>query len=240
MSPARVTVLVVDDDVDACANLADLLADLGDYRIDVAHDGLSALELARQNRYDIALLDLKMPGMDGLTLYRELKRLHPGTVAVLISCHAGASIIEEAAHIGLWRIVEKPVDFAGLAALVVEAMALPKVLLVDDDRNLCEALWDLLNGNGYRVCVAHDIGQAERRLESCSYRIILSDMKLPDGDGLDLLRRVRLSFPQMRRILITGYPEELAKREPDADAVCLKPFHVPIFLATIGRLSGQG
>ena len=67
-------ILVVDDEVDTCHNLSDILTDLG-YRVDVAHDGISALELVRRNAYDVALLDYKMPGMDGLTLYREIKRL---------------------------------------------------------------------------------------------------------------------------------------------------------------------
>src|SRR5512147_828002 len=78
MSPQSPTLLLVDDDVDICANLADILGDLGGYRVDVAHDGPTALELVRQRPFDVALLDLKMPGMDGLTLYRELKKLRAG------------------------------------------------------------------------------------------------------------------------------------------------------------------
>jgi CheY-like chemotaxis protein len=69
---------LVDDDVDTCRNLSDILTDLG-YLVDVAHEGLSALDLVRRNHYDVALLDLKMPGMDGVTLYREIKRLRAGT-----------------------------------------------------------------------------------------------------------------------------------------------------------------
>ena len=57
-------ILVVDDEVDTCANLSDILSDLG-YTVDVAYDGPSALELVKQKAYDVALLDLKMPGMDG-------------------------------------------------------------------------------------------------------------------------------------------------------------------------------
>src|SRR5450755_2500750 len=59
------SILVVDDEEDTCRNLSDILTDLG-YHVDTAHDGPAALEMVRHKRYDVALLDLKMPGMDGL------------------------------------------------------------------------------------------------------------------------------------------------------------------------------
>src|SRR5262249_12488518 len=77
-SPAGARVRVVDDDVAPCRNLSDILADLG-YQVDTAHDGPQALELVRRRPYDVALLDLRMPGMDGLTLYREMRQLRAET-----------------------------------------------------------------------------------------------------------------------------------------------------------------
>lgn len=58
----------MDDDPDTCASLSDILTDLG-YRVDVAYDGPSALQLVERNRYGLAVLDYRMPGMDGLELY---------------------------------------------------------------------------------------------------------------------------------------------------------------------------
>ena len=62
---AATNILVVDDDQDTCASLSDILLDLG-YTVDTANDGLAALELSQRNLYRLALLDYKMPGMDGL------------------------------------------------------------------------------------------------------------------------------------------------------------------------------
>src|SRR5215475_7162873 len=92
-------ILVVDDDADTCRNLADILADLG-YRVDIAHDGPSALELVRKNPYDVALLDFKMPGMNGLDLYREVKKLRAGTVAIIVSAYTGSATREAALGAG--------------------------------------------------------------------------------------------------------------------------------------------
>jgi CheY-like chemotaxis protein len=62
---AGVDILCVDDDPDTCASLSDILTNLG-YRVDVACDGPSALQLVKRNGYGVALLDYGMPGMDGL------------------------------------------------------------------------------------------------------------------------------------------------------------------------------
>ncbi len=109
-------ILVVDDDRDICRNLSDILTDLG-YEVDFAHDGPSALELVRQRPYDVALLDCKMPGMDGLTLYREIKKQRAGTVSLLVTAYASPTTADEALAAGAWKVAAKPVDFPRAAEL---------------------------------------------------------------------------------------------------------------------------
>ena len=138
------------------------MSDLG-YQVDTAHDGPSALELVSRQPYDVALLDLKMPGMDGLTLYREIKKQRAGTVSLLVTAFAGPATAEEALSAGAWKVLAKPVDFPKLLHLVEEALDQPLVLVVDDDRDLCENLWDLLRDRGFRVCLAHDLARCSRK-----------------------------------------------------------------------------
>ncbi len=235
------SILVVDDEVDACRNLSDILTDLG-YHVDVAHDGNTALERVRERPYDVALLDLKMPGMDGLTLYRELRKLRAETVAIVVSAFASKETTSEALAAGAWQVLPKPVDFPPLLKLMAEALDQPLVLVVDDDPALCANLWDLLRERGYRVALAHDEKAAAEHLRDRAFRVVLIDVKLPDGDGGAVFRQVRLSSPRARTVVITGC---LPDTEPvvrqvlaeGADAVCYKPFDVPRLLATLGRLT---
>lgn len=87
-------ILVVDDDRDICRNLSDILTDLG-YQVDCARRAV-VLELVQKQPYAVALLDLKMPGMDGLTLYRKIKQQRAGTVALLVTAYASPATAEEA------------------------------------------------------------------------------------------------------------------------------------------------
>jgi CheY-like chemotaxis protein len=102
-------VLVVDDDVDTCRNLADILADVG-YRPDTAHDGRSALDLLRRRRYRVALLDYRMPGMDGLTVCREMRAISAGTVAIIVTAYSGQASPDEFLRAGATLVLPKPVD----------------------------------------------------------------------------------------------------------------------------------
>lgn len=115
------TILVVDDDADTCRNMTDLFGDQG-YFVDAAECGDSALEQARRQPYDVGLLDLRMPGMDGLTLCRRLKSLRPGMVNLIVTGYPGDSLDEEAQAAGASKVLHKPVDFGKLLALVEQAI----------------------------------------------------------------------------------------------------------------------
>lgn len=234
-------ILVVDDDADACQNLSDILTDLG-YEVDVAHNGYQALELVRENAYDVALLDFKMPGMDGLTLYREIKKLRAGTVAIVVTAYAGGTTGEEALQAGAWQVLPKPVDLPRLLKLMQEAVGQPLILIVDDDPDLCANLWDLLRERGYRVSLAHNETEARQQLAGEPFKTVLIDMKLPAGDGRSVFQQVRHADPQARTVLITGYRSEMDETvrgllAEGADAVCYKPFDVPTLLGTLVRLT---
>jgi CheY-like chemotaxis protein len=234
------SILVVDDEVDTCRNLKDILVDLG-YDVDAAYDGVSALEMVKRKPYDVALLDFKMPGMDGLTLYREIKKLRSGTVAIVVTAYAAGNTKTEALAAGAWQVLAKPVDLTKLLALVHEALVQPLVMVVDDDHDLCATLWDLLRERGYRVCLAHDEREAAQRLKDRQFKVVLIDMKLPTGDGASVFRAVRQTNPQARTVFITGHRSEMDQlinkaMEEGADGVCYKPFDVPRLLAALHQL----
>jgi CheY-like chemotaxis protein len=235
------SILVVDDDLDTCRNLSDILTDLG-YEVDAAQSGPAALEFVRQKHYDVALLDLKMPDMDGLTLYRELKKLSAGTVAIIVTAYASGLTAAEAGAIGIWQVLPKPIDLPRLLDLVAQALDQPLVLVVDDDPDLCANLWDLLRERGYRACLAHSEQEAVDRIAKKDFDIALIDLKLPDGNGQQVFQRVRQANPAARTILITGYRSEMEQLVEQvlaegADEVCYKPFDMPQLLATLERLS---
>lgn len=235
--PARL--LVVDDDLDTCANLADILSDLS-YDVQTAPDATAALRLMGKQAFDVVLLDLKMPGMDGLQLYRELKRRSPSTVAILITGFADAETRERADQVGVWRILPKPIDVPALLPLISEAAKQPLLLIVDDDHDFCSSLCDVLSERSFRVGIAGSAQEAVQQMDHQEFPIVLVDWQLPDVDGLTLLKQIREQHPQVRTILLTGHRHELSERlEQQAasgvDVFFYKPLEMDDFLGTLQR-----
>lgn len=240
MTEPMPSILLVDDEEDICAVMADILADQG-YHVDVAYEGRAALELVQRRPYDVALLDYKMPGMDGLTLYREIRKLRTGTVAVVVTAYAGTSMAEEAITAGAWQVMTKPVDVPRLLRVIGEVLEQPLVLVVDDDADFCDTLWDLLRERGYRVCIAHDAREAAERLRETT-RVVLVDLVLPDRDGAEICRQVHEAYPAARVVIVTGHPSALESKVEQlaadgVDAICYKPLDVPGLLGTLKHLA---
>ena len=79
------------------------------------------------------------------------------------------------------------------------------LLVVDDDRQLLESMCDWLRSHGFTVDSAAGYGEALEQLSKQKYEMLLADVRLPDGDGFDLLEQVRRNYADTHVILMTGY-----------------------------------
>ena len=119
-SPDSRRVLVVDDGVGAAKMLQLLLSKLGPHEIEIAHDGLSALETARRFAPDLVLLDIGLPRMDGYEVARRLRDNadFSGTTLVAVTGYSGAEERQRSAEAGFNDHVVKPVDLETLKRLL--------------------------------------------------------------------------------------------------------------------------
>jgi CheY-like chemotaxis protein len=122
MAMVDIDILLVDDDKDTCSSMSDILLDL-EYTVDTAYDGPGALELSGGHQYRLALLDYKMPGMDGLELCRLLRGCQPAVVVALVTGFATAAVTVAASEAGVRHVLSKPVDFSVLMPFVAEAVS---------------------------------------------------------------------------------------------------------------------
>jgi two-component system response regulator HydG len=113
-------VLVADNDRDLCANLKEVLSDRG-YRVNVAYDGNMALEEATKNNFDVVLLDIVLPMLNGLETYLAIREFRPDVVAIVITGYRQemSELVQQALQENVCTCLEKPIDIDKLLSLLV-------------------------------------------------------------------------------------------------------------------------
>jgi DNA-binding NtrC family response regulator len=111
--------LIVDDDRDNCLMLSKLLQ-LRGYPTDYANDGTHALEMLDQKHYRLAIIDYRMPGMNGVDLYREMHARQPDLVGVFLTGYPTIDTVFPAIDAGVARVLAKPVNTNELVHVIEE------------------------------------------------------------------------------------------------------------------------
>ena len=138
-------VLLVDDEEAFVETLAERMRHRG-MEVATSTSGEDALELIDKEPYDVVVLDLQMPGMDGLEALARIKRRQPDVQVVLLTGHATVNKGVEAMKRGAMEFLEKPVDLATLQEIIHKAKA-EKLILVERDTE--ERIREILQGKSW-------------------------------------------------------------------------------------------
>ncbi|MDY6875198.1 MAG: response regulator transcription factor [Chloroflexota bacterium] len=117
----RARLLVVDDDPNTRAGLRDLLGLLG-YHVEQAGSGYEALKLLESETYDLVILDMRMPGMDGIEVMRRARQMRPDLLIVVLTAHATLESAIAAVKSDAVDYLLKPINVEGLAATISQAL----------------------------------------------------------------------------------------------------------------------
>jgi DNA-binding NtrC family response regulator len=111
--------LLVDDDRELTGNMTDILSKKG-YRVSVAYDGNMAIEKARQNDFDVVLIDMKLPPLNGLETYLQIRNIRPNAVVIIITgyMHELGDLAKQAVEKSAYTCLEKPIDMDALLKLL--------------------------------------------------------------------------------------------------------------------------
>lgn len=109
-------------------------------------------------------------------------------------------------------------------------------MIVDDDENIRKTMKAILEDEGYIVDLATNGNEAVEMAQERTYNIALLDIRLPDMEGIELLKMIKESVPRTRKIMVTGYPSmqnAISALNKNADAYLVKPVNVEKLLDTV-------
>jgi two-component system response regulator HydG len=113
----KTRVLIVDDDVGMCETLSDILEDQG-YEVVEANNGQQAVDCAKKSDFDLVLMDIKMPGMNGVEACKIIRDERPDVRVVLMTAYAVEDLVQEALKDDAVGIFFKPLDIEKVIKLL--------------------------------------------------------------------------------------------------------------------------
>jgi DNA-binding NtrC family response regulator len=145
MAAKKRKVLIVEDEAVVRESVRDWLVEDG-YEVDVAENGEEALKKIKKEEFGVIVLDLKLPGIDGLQVFEQAKELKPETKGVIITAYPSKETKEKAKRLGLMDYLAKPFKVEDLEKLITKALG-------EVEKKVGKKhLWLELGAVSYRLC----------------------------------------------------------------------------------------
>lgn len=116
-----VNILIVDDNIGLGVSLSFILKKKG-YGAVTAEDGDEAVEKVKNTFFDIIIMDIIMPRMNGVETYREIKKINPDPIVFMMTAYAVKELVDQARKEGAYSILNKPLDIDKLLDLIEEVL----------------------------------------------------------------------------------------------------------------------
>jgi len=296
---SKIKLLLVDDEEDYVKTMAERM-EMRDVGSRVALSGEEALQMVDEDAPDVMVLDLRMPGINGMEVLERVKREHPQVQVIILTGHGSEKEESEARRLGAFQYLQKPADTSELLSTVrsawsrglqflkesregfertmsaaamaegglpeaarqearkpaasqanASAEAAPdqvgtsgealKVLFVDDEEDFVRTMAERMEMRDLGGDIALSGQEALQMLEDDVPDVMVLDLRMPGIDGMEVLRRVKKTFPQIEVIIMTGHgsdKDEQEARRLGAFDYLRKPVDIEELMETI-RNAGQ-
>jgi two-component system, NtrC family, response regulator HydG len=219
-------ILVVDDDKDHAESIADLL-NLRGYGVEAAHSGEDALELFARHPFDLTILDVKLPGINGVETFFRLRKTKPGAQVIMMTGLNLEQLIASAVGNGAEEILRKPFAMTDLINAITAVRPDGLVLAADSDATFGKAIAEFLDANGFATATVRS-RDAIYELIPKELDCLILDLGTPILAGMEAYLDLRAHGGSVPTILVSScndqLPEQLAQEQ-----ILIKPFD-PVLL----------
>lgn len=231
---------MVDDDRDFAESLADVLR-LEGHEVATAYTGEDAISRFREESFDLAFIDVRLPGLNGVQSFREIRRLRPSAQVYMMTGYSVQQLLDEALALGARGVLSKPLDI-DVVLKAVDSAKPAGVLIVDDDPDFVAGIEEVLRDAGYMVHIARDGEEAiERVIAGGKVDILILDLRLPLLSGLEVFLELRERKRELPTIIVTAYAREYSSELNQLSTmrvtgILVKPFNPADLLALLAEL----
>jgi DNA-binding response OmpR family regulator len=235
-------VLIVDDDLDHAESLVDVIEMRG-HVTQLAHSGEEAIGYFHAGDFDFVLLDVKLPGINGVDTFLELKQIRPTAQVMMMTGYSVEQLVTRAIEGGALGVLHKPFAATEILELLVEVKQRGRVLVADDDPDFVDSVVPILESAGYRVDTAATGAEALEQMQHEHVDCLLLDLSLPVLSGAELYARLVEASRIVPTVLMTSDREETEEDSRLRSQTCgmlFKPIDPNALLAVIEAAVSRG
>lgn len=256
-----IRMLLVDDEEEFLLATSQALGRRG-FEVTAAPNGVTALAKIAEDTFDVVVLDVKMPDINGIEVFNQIRAHLPAIPVILLTGHPSIDDAFQTSKQGIADYLSKPVeidDLAQKARHVVSEWSKKaaqksspaeglgvftpiSVMIVDDEIELLDSLQKVFTRRQIKTTVADSGQMALDMLRDEPVDVMILDVKMPGMDGIEVLRRVKTFHPSIEVILLSGHPSVDAALEGvrlGAGEYLRKPPDIDELVETVMRLHRQ-
>lgn len=236
----KLRILVVDDNADFAESLGEALQ-LHGHEVALAFDGQEGVRRYREEDFDIAFVDVRMPGQNGVESFMQIRQLKPDARVVMMTGFSVEQLLEEAVQNGAWGVLHKPLDMDRVLGMLRQVSP-AGILIADDDQDFVSGLREVLEDHGYQVLLAYNGQEAIERVLAGRVDVLVLDLRMPILDGLGVYLELRRRGRVVPTIIVTAFaPEETDALDRlssyEVSGVLTKPFKTEALLRAISAVT---
>ena len=201
-------ILVVDDEDSLRISLASIL-ELEGYEVKTAEDGYKAIELAKQEDFDIMFSDIRMPGITGTDTFKEIKKIKPDIIGVMMTAYAINDLIVDVLNSGAFACLSKPFEIDAILATIKDVSNRPFAVVIDKDANINKDFLKSLQNCGLNVVASEIDSDRIDFLFKHKPDILLINIESDKKLVLSVLTKLKELFGSIPKTILMGKQEDI-------------------------------
>ncbi len=241
----KLRTFIVDDHRDIADGLAEVLRIHG-HEAEVAYNGEQAVRVFQEKDFDIAFMDVMMPGMNGVESFLAIRRMKPNARVVMMTGYSVEQLLDQVVEKGAYGVLNKPVSMDDVLETLERVSSQGLVLIADANPAFGSQMRDALEKNGYRTTNARTGKEALAKVLAGGVDILVLGQSLPVLSGLEVYMELRKRARVVPTIIVTdqehAHDTELENvYKFTTTGILTKPFNTEQLLEALGRLApGSG
>jgi DNA-binding NtrC family response regulator len=214
MKAKKINILLVDDNKKFLKSVAERTK-LKGFNVFTASDGRQALDIAQKQPIHVAVVDQRMPDMEGLVVITKLKELAPDVKTILLTGHGDEKLKEASEALNSTYFDKQDMSrfWAFLSNLPLGNI---NILLVDDNVKFLNTLAERIRLKGYEPYTALNGHEAIEITKTTKIHMAVVDQRMPDMDGLVVITKLKEIDADIKTLLLTGHGDEKLKEATEA------------------------